>query len=263
MEYLLKSLKPDNQGQQKFGGVVRIPVAERMYRSQRLLPFRPIVFGGDDVTFICDGRLGLALAQKYLQEFTSGVLSDGKPVYARAGVAIVKTHYPFARAYDLAAALEKSAKKGIERLRESGEDSVTVMDRHISTSGAILSLQDMRKREYQDGVLLMRPIRVSTSTSDEVWRTWANFTHLVDTFQTHPNWAGRRNKLKAFRSALRDGQDAISVFLENYRLGSLPEVPGQSDMTRQGVANGETAYFDPIEATDFFVALDNQERAAV
>jgi hypothetical protein len=25
------------------------------------LPFRPLVYGGDDVTFVCDGRLGLVL----------------------------------------------------------------------------------------------------------------------------------------------------------------------------------------------------------
>ena len=30
-------------------------------------PFRPLVYGGDDVTFVCDGRLGLVLAAKYLQ----------------------------------------------------------------------------------------------------------------------------------------------------------------------------------------------------
>src|SRR5690606_12765449 len=33
------------------------------------LPFRPIVFGGDDVTFVCDGRLGLSLALEFMHQF--------------------------------------------------------------------------------------------------------------------------------------------------------------------------------------------------
>ena len=34
-----------------------------------IFPLRPIVFGGDDLTFVCHGRIGLALAARYLQYF--------------------------------------------------------------------------------------------------------------------------------------------------------------------------------------------------
>src|SRR5260370_22422013 len=37
--------------------------------SNYYIPFRPIVFGGDDVTFVCDCRLGLSLATAYFREF--------------------------------------------------------------------------------------------------------------------------------------------------------------------------------------------------
>ena len=66
------------------------------------LPFRPIVFGGDDLTFVCDGRLGLSLATEYMRQFTDKTkdLPDKRgSLTASAGIAIVKSHYPFARAY--------------------------------------------------------------------------------------------------------------------------------------------------------------------
>ena len=88
----------------------------------RFFPVRPLIFGGDDLTLVCDGRLGLALAAVYLKAFHTHTTSEfsrldfpdrdkkisdelKKPAYACAGVAIVKTHYPFARAYKLSSAL--------------------------------------------------------------------------------------------------------------------------------------------------------------
>ncbi len=77
-------------------------------------PFRPLVFGGDDLTFVTDGRLGLGLAAAYLRAFEGAVArqdnEDVQGLQACAGVSVVKTHYPFARAYELAANLCDNAK---------------------------------------------------------------------------------------------------------------------------------------------------------
>ena len=63
------------------------------------------MYGGDDLTFVCDGRLGLDLAAFYLKEFSRGtikVCGEDKSVDACAGVAIVPTKFPFASAYHFA-----------------------------------------------------------------------------------------------------------------------------------------------------------------
>jgi len=91
----------DSEG--RIGGVVLV-------RNQKL-PLRPIVMGGDDVTFVCDGRLGLTLTEFYLRQVTAQPLADGNPLSVRAGIAVVKSHFPFARAYALAEELAKSAKR--------------------------------------------------------------------------------------------------------------------------------------------------------
>src|SRR6185312_4842133 len=81
-----------------------------------LLPVRPILYGGDDLTFVCHGRLGLALAERYLRAFAAAPASDGQPLSACAGVAIVHSRAPFSRAYGLADELCRTA-KGVARAR--------------------------------------------------------------------------------------------------------------------------------------------------
>jgi len=221
-----------------------------------LLPFRPIVFGGDDVTFVCDGRLGVMLAAKYLQAFTDGNLADGAPVYARAGVAVVKTHFPFSRAYGLSEDLAFSAKQAIAGLKLEGDSGATVMDWHFSTTGVIRSLEAIRKQDYMSRSavsMLMRPIRIDAHAGQ--WRSWENFQSVMKEFRGK-EWAEKRNKVKDLQNALRGGSQDVSLFMKNYRIKGLPDIPAQPAMKTNGwqIEAGEDVacgYFDTLEAIDF------------
>ena len=70
-------------------------------KDKYIIPFRPILIEGDDITFITDGRLGIFYAEKYLELMSSMTLQNGKKLSACAGVAISKTKYPFFRGYSL------------------------------------------------------------------------------------------------------------------------------------------------------------------
>lgn len=259
VKFLIASLDSRNN---KFGGIVPMPQGNH-------LPFRPIVFGGDDVTFVSEGRLGLALAAHYLREVAEGSLpgakpdESGDPLYARAGVAIVKTHYPFARAYELAEALGKSAKDKLSLLTPNGKG--IVLDWHFATSGVILSLSQMREREYRSQVghsLLMRPVRLDPGdppVGTQYWRSWLNFTTVTKAFQ-EDKWNERRNKVKALREPLRAGGTTVKLFRQNYALPLLPAIPNQSRVMAETGWNGEDCgYFDAIEAMDFYVHLEAKE----
>jgi len=258
VDYLLDSLDPDN----KFGGVVDILHSTGSSRRP-YLPFRPLVFGGDDVTFICDGRLGLALAARYIQAFGRRKLADGRPPYARAGVAVVHTHYPFARAYELAEQLAASAKADIDLLKKERRQSANVMDWHFATTGFLFELAEIRKREYrsaQNNSLLMRPVYLDHAGNKEPhhWRCWSNLVRIMDVFQDRDEgWAGRRNKIHGLREALRQGPTSVQQFLTSYRPAlTLPLIPGQLDMKTQGWGGNDCGYFDAIEALDFYVSLE-------
>ncbi len=264
VQLLVSSIDPRNN---KFGGVVPIPINDD---GGDVLPFRPIVFGGDDVTFVSEGRLGLALAAYYLRKIGEGTLpgakegEQGDPLYARAGIAIVKSHYPFARAYELAVALCTSAKKKLPEL--TPQDKGIVLDWHFATSGVILSLAQLREREYRSRVgnnMLMRPVRLDIDAppvGSKYWRSWQNVVTITREFQDNSYWDERRNKVKALREPLRDGGQSVKLFRKNYGIKSLPEIPGQS-MRETGWHGEDCGYFDAIEAIDFYVHLEKKEEA--
>jgi hypothetical protein len=231
----------------------KVPIHQRDSDRKWLLPFRPIVFGGDDVTFVCEGRLGLAVAARYLQLFSRQILFDKGPAYCRGGVAVVKSHYPFSRAYDLAEALCASAKGYI---KETAPDRhLTALDWHFAVSGLVLPLDEVRQHEYTvpTGSLLMRPLRLDPPDGD--WRSWETFIAMLDGFGRDP-WAERRNKVKALRDALREGRAATQHFLALHGL-NLPKISGQPDMVASGWhGSGRCGYWDAVEALDFYVPLE-------
>jgi hypothetical protein len=243
--------------------VVDGKIGDEIELRDNKLPLRPIVFGGDDVTFVCDGRLGLSLASYYLEQFSSHGLADGEPTHCRAGIAVVKTHYPFARAYALAEDLCASAKAYIRERQQPpyNENGLTALDWHFAVGGLVRDLKQVRELEYQvsgEGTLLMRPIRLSDSDGD--WRSWNTFSRITQEFRAGEKWAERRNKIKALRDALRTGREAVEHFRAVYSLNELPPILGQPDMAVQGWQGGRCGYFDAIEAMDFCVLLEGDEQ---
>jgi len=243
--------------------VVDGKIGNEIELRENKLPFRPIVFGGDDVTFVCDGRLGLNLAAYYLEQFSGHRFKGEEPVHCRAGIAVVKTHYPFARAYALAEDLCKSAKAYIKERQQPpySEDGLTAMDWHFAVGGLVRDLKEVRALEYtvpDEGTLLMRPIRLSDPDRD--WRSWGTFSRITHEFRTGKQWRGRRNKVKALRDALRTGHEAVKHFRALYDLDKLPPIPEQPEMAIQGWQGGRCGYFDAIEAMDFFVPLEREEQ---
>lgn len=216
--------------------------------SGQHISIRPIVFGGDDVTFVCDGRVALQSAQVYLEAFHRQMIPDATgslvPAVAAAGVAIVKINYPFARAYALSEQLCKNAKQVVRR-------RTPALDWHMAQGGLLGSLGEIRRQEYDEErndagevtrSLLMRPVTVG---DNQVlgWRSWENFVALQRTF--HQRWP--KNKLMALRETLREGINSTKIFTRNY--GPLPTVANldESQYSKTGWQEGRCVYFDAID----------------
>lgn len=244
------------------------------------LPMRPLVFGGDDVTFVCDGRLGIDLAVAYLEAFEDATqdLPDGKGrATACAGVAIVAAHYPFGQAYALASELCDSAKTYHRALceRPDAEES-SAIDWHFTTGGLYGSLAMIRQREYRfdgdDHSLTMRPLALNEPVADEYGRSWKRFRKAVDMFQAE-KWQSQRNKLKALLETMSRSPDPaeINAFRVQYLgAGQLPdlELPHGAqyrenawvvDDSVDEAPSRRNAYFDAAEAADWFIPLVETE----
>lgn len=109
----------------------------RTWAQGETFPVRPVIFGGDDFTFVASGPVGLGFAAKYL-ELWSGEQINGQQLTAAAGVAIVPAHFPFTRAYELADDLCKEAKV---KARDIGG---SWLDFEILTGGSLGSLNQIR-----------------------------------------------------------------------------------------------------------------------
>jgi hypothetical protein len=223
------------------------------------LPFRPLVFGGDDVTFVCDGRLGLTLAARYLELFEAESQKRNMNLHACAGIAVVKTHYPFARAYKLSQSLTGEAKK---YARAEADGNLSALDWHFAAGGLLGELKDIREREYTvpAGDLTLRPLPLRGTG----WHSWPAFTKVVDKFlDKQGKWRGHRNKVIALREVLREGPETTKIFVK--ALGEeLPTLdPANPDWQETGWVGGKCGYFDAIEALEFYVPLKEVQDADV
>lgn len=108
-------------------------IITQLENDKQILPLRPIIIGGDDITFVCDGRLGIYFAKIFMEAFEVQKDKGGKDLNltACAGIAITKTKYPFYRGYELSEQLCKNAK---EKRKEKGDKS-SWLDFHIAYGG--------------------------------------------------------------------------------------------------------------------------------
>ena len=239
------------------------------------LPIRPIILKGDDITFITNGKLGVNLAAMYLKKLSElelNVLGKQIPLSASAGVAIVKTTFPFDRAYTLAEELCKSAKKKgkIIQVKNNLSNRGFWLDFHIIQSGFTSDLNETRKTQYTlQGVpdpddLTAKDNKLIYKQNKLLWRpwcvvgdpklpskySWKNLTSLIQGFlSSEDKWP--RSKVKKLQHLLTGSNEEVNHFI--LRMGSrgvkLP--PFQNEFKR--FYDNVTPYFDALELLDYYL----------
>ena len=220
-----------------FRDALALPL-EGLRLRENVFPFRPIVYGGDDLTFVCDGRVGLHLTEYYLQRFAEGdinVCGKKQSVDACAGVAIVHTKFPIVQAYHFADELCGLAKaRRREKNINNNEEVGSWLDFQIIQEGATSSITALREAQYRslDGEELhQRPYQVP----DE----WNEFTTILKNFRS--KWP--RNRAKGLLEVLTKGSAATQKFVNGAKWRGL-------DVS---MCERISDCFDPLEAIDFYL----------
>jgi hypothetical protein len=214
-------------------------------------PLRPIVYGGDDVTFVCDARIAHSAALAYVdayEQLSAKEFGADKRVTQGVGICIVPSKYPFARAYAMAEQLCTSAKS----FRREQRAPSSCIDWHIAQADLIGDLNVVRE-SYQtpdERRLTLRPLLYPNV--DGV-RSWETVRLGLEHFQSIEEGAGR-NKALSLREALRDGEQLSKLYLKAYD----PSLPGFAN-EEEGVFHGNVCtVFDALELIDIYIPLEEE-----
>lgn len=226
---------PDKCGEiEKFVGLFKLDAGH--------LPLRPLIFAGDDVTFACDGRIAFDLTTRFLRKLYDSEKLDDKKFSACAGIAVVKPHFPFWRAYDLAEKLCASAKC---RARERSSDGCW-MDFQIVYTGLPADLKDYRSVKYttmhDKHSLLWRPYSVCDECGKQyTWKEALAHKNYLDEHWPH-------SKIKELREALSSSETASKLLLKECCSRGM-ELNAEPDT---GFKNGYTRWYDLLELEDVY-----------
>lgn len=143
---------------------------EKMFENTKVIPIRPVVLSGDDMTVIIRGDLAIAYTNAFIKAFEEKtqellgdilkehqVFAEGKDyLTACAGVAFIKSSYPFYYGYQLAEELCGQAKKDTKSIygAETNHLPPSCLLFHKVQDSFIISYEDIIKRELtaKDGL---------------------------------------------------------------------------------------------------------------
>lgn len=262
----------------------------------------PLVLGGDDLTVLCDGQCAVDFAIHFLRAFEGYVderhVADddiaasecirttmtrkGKRMTASAGVAIVKPHYPFSAAHELASELASSAKR-VRQPHQLGCPASS-LDFHVLYDSTASELDAIRERLRVDGAELTAKPYVVLSDAlvgslGEANRRWAE-QHDIEGLRRRVGILERGRvadgdaalpsaQVQQLREALfagiADANERFEVLLARHAasgVAALGNVPGdgrghslfwEESMPGQRARTRRTAALDAIDAVGFLM----------
>lgn len=245
-------------------------------RDGQVFPGRPVVVGGDDMTFVLRSDLALAFVEKYLEVFereTTGMVTvpretgrpdDPSPPYltACAGIAFVHQNYPFHLAYDLAYSLcdftkdtLRHAKLGMRSAMHFHRVTDTVTDKYGTD---VLEAQLTTPEEY---VLTRGPFLRRASTSHPPAPTIAGLRALAETVADDGERAGDD------RTASHDDErGSTSVKVPRSAINDVVQhmAAGRSDLAKDRLLRLREVMVDPVRgprSRDAWEAFETKMRA--
>ena len=193
------------------------------------LPIRPLIIGGDDVTFLCPANMAI-LFTKTLVERLNDLSPDDAPEHLTekfsrqidscAGIAILPTKYPFFRGYKLAEQLCDAAKS---KARQDFGSSW--LDFAILHGEQAPKLKQIRATEYcgARGNLHFGPYRLCNENAAFKRDRLHNLENLISCTTQLP-YMMANNKIKELRGILQRGEDDATGRSRSRPIANLNEM---------------------------------------
>ena len=119
-----------------------------MDEREKRIPIRPVVLGGDDFTMICRADFAVRYTKAFLEAFEKQTESMKYPLTSCAGIAFIKSSFPFYYGYQLAEALCEAAKNDAksEEMCKDGQPKSCLMFHKVQDS-FVTNYNDIIDRE--------------------------------------------------------------------------------------------------------------------
>ncbi|WP_077611899.1 Cas10/Cmr2 second palm domain-containing protein [Clostridium sp. Marseille-P2415] len=215
--------------------------------GKTILPLRPVVLDGDDVTFICKGSLGIPLAAAFLRllmKETKGELT------ACAGIALVHNHFPFRIAYETAEACCANAKKSWYGRKD--RQIAGYLDFQLMRGASQKELKQLRSERFPLGVnpdkVMLRPYCVSLECDMEDDKSFDFFHELIKKLpaKTQDNRRGKwpRSRLKRLYETYLMGTEELEALKQEYASRGYD--------IRELMGRDHVSMFDALEVMDLY-----------
>lgn len=217
--------------------------------GKRYLPVRPLILGGDDMTFVCAAKVAFDCTEFIMKSLLA------KGVDTCAGVAILPTAYPFFRGYEIAEQLCDSAKGRMRKLaneREGRREEASCWLDFLRLHGEQApTLAEIRRQEYRAalGSLHFGPYRID----GESHYAFARLRELAEGLaKSLPS-----SKLKDLRAVLQHGEHEAEKYLEQIRHDgyALPQPAGweayAAHLWQEHSGRMRTPFVEAIELLEF------------
>jgi hypothetical protein len=234
-----------------------------------VLPLRPVIIGGDDMTFVCDGRIALYMAQKVLEKIQQANVHIINKIGACAGIAFIKAHSPFMRGYELADSLCSTAKRKLYQQAPDTDTTECLIDWHIGNIRPGKPIEEIRAEKYQNTnnnlPLTSKPFTLDFKNRNKPGNWfWLSETVLGKASELYSfrsdEWLERRNKIKAMVAILKTEEKSdFKNFMDQAKITD-PDTRLPAGIVESGITHdsNETAILDAVEILDIHQTFDEQ-----
>ena len=232
----------------RFDEYLKAFVDEKKSEGKTVL-YRIIVNSGDDITLILSNNYSIELVKGFLENINKDSFFDNEiKISACAGIAFVKSHFPYDRGYEIAEELCESAKKKAKSKKikdENNRQSRCAFDYYICQNGIITMVE---KDEDKFKNLYCKPYIVNRNDGqmDDCETLFTRLKELYDE-SNHMSYG----KAKQIRNAYEKNEQTVKMLFKKIssRLNKPLDVP---------FIEGKATYYDASTLVDF-VDIESKE----
>ncbi|MEM5871928.1 MAG: hypothetical protein QW051_03580 [Candidatus Aenigmatarchaeota archaeon] len=213
--------------------------------GKTILPLRPIIIAGDEITVISKGNIGIFFVEKYMkffEKYSLESMGSREKLTCSAGVSIVKQKFPFYKAYSIAEFALNKAKR--ESRKEENSDTSWFYFYIVNFGNAYKENLD-KLYNTPNGNLRYGPYCLNENKRC----SFSNLKKLIKLLKELP-----KNKVLKIREILFENYEIRKAFINELIVKgiTIPDIEDSGREIQDFWNNKRTLFFDAIELLDLY-----------